>query len=148
MSAGRDYAIESRALKPGDRIATESWAGGTISHRKDDDTGWWLTDKGGVSDAVFDFNPRIQAHRYFKVVVDDEVTITVSRRDLDDVLHFAKVRGSGATGVKVRRIQAAIPAPPWEPTDEQIKAYRDAFPQVWTPRAALKRLHAAGLVLP
>lgn len=80
----------------------------------------------------------------------DEVTITVSRQDLEDVLYFARFNAqTGSFKEKIGRIEAAIPAPPWEPSDEQISAFVHVFGGT-TAYAAnkLKQFHAAGLVLP
>jgi hypothetical protein len=58
------------------------------------------------------------------VSADDEVTITVSRRDLDDVAFYVRHNAHDRSPVSycIRRIEAAIPAPPWEPSDEQVEA--------------------------
>lgn len=84
---------------------------------------------------------------------NDEVTITVSRDDLADVLYY--VRGTAGLRSPIRqpieRIAAAIPAPPWEPSDEQVEAAMLGFSQGvsrWYVISLLKRLHATGLRLP
>lgn len=86
------------------------------------------------------------------MVADDEVTITVRRETLEWVLGAARTHPGAITRARVDEIEAAIPPPPWEPSDEQIKAYCEAWS--WSARNrlhaidGLRKLHAAGLVLP
>lgn len=72
----------------------------------------------------------------------DDITLTVSREDLERVLSEAQYE----SGI-VDRIRAAIPQPTWEPSDEMVKAGQRAWVGAETPTvvAELKRLHAAGI---
>jgi hypothetical protein len=53
-----DEPIDPRTLKPGDRIRYKrpGPARGderVLERRKDDDSGWWLTDRSGLADRVW-----------------------------------------------------------------------------------------------
>lgn len=91
---------------------------------------------------------------------NDEVTITVQRKDLQLLLHAYDTYGAGIgsgtpAGKAAARIEAAIPPPPWEPSTEQVDAFLKGngygtagdVPRLWA-TDSLKRLHAAGLRLP
>lgn len=143
--------IKSRDLKPGDRIRPRGRPGDsairTIKARKDDDSGWWIENGGGLADAVFDRDTR---DRWEKV---DMVTITVER---DDILRLAgPYYGGPPFGEAAQRVLAAIPEPEWEPSEEQIKAYilwNWGENKVVTPivtgmaTGALKRMRKIGLL--
>lgn len=140
----------SRDLKPDSVIRSRHRGPWSIKCRKDDDTGWWINGGGGIADFVFD-DPK-NGYEVVSVPNDDEVTITVRRRDIGAVLqgirHFSQPASSAAFEA-ADRIEAAI-GPPWEPSDEQIDALVRAYPACSRSLAAqqLKALHKAGLVLP
>lgn len=78
----------------------------------------------------------------------EQVTITVDRDDLDALVRF----GDDAGYVYMPRVRAAIPAPPWEPNQAQIDAFKRSFdPSIRPSRQwAAERLlgmHAAGFDL-
>jgi hypothetical protein len=87
----------------------------------------------------------------------DDITITVSRSDLKMVLDRHNWAAESTNlGAAASRIRAAIPAPPWDPTDDQIERYLKVFAYTRNPehlrdekdRAArvLRELHRAGLL--
>lgn len=82
-------------------------------------------------------------------MADDDVTITVSRADLDAVTRYT-TGGYGRYMDAMARIRAAIPEPEWEPTEEQIVAGRKWF-GLSTPSQEevirfVRELHDVGLI--
>lgn len=54
----------------------------------------------------------------------DEITITVDREDLQKVIHLA---GSFGNIDAVKRVQAAVPEPEWEPSEALVKKTVEAW---------------------
>lgn len=77
--------VDPKALKPGTVLRHKTGTRHTLKQRKDDNSGWWLTERGGIADFVLERQPNDYAVEY--VPDGERPTHEVVKHALNCALH-------------------------------------------------------------